>query len=102
MECIVTVLSTKFLEKAPQFMYYLRTIVLASRKFEGATWASYDAAYCRQAANRGSLDWAAIDPMINNEAFMGRAKLLPHCCYCLSETHEARIVSSPCERSRPQ
>ena len=65
---LVTVLPTKFPEKAPQFMCYLRTIVRASRNFEGSAWASYDAAYRRQAANQKSLDWAAIDSTIY-EAF---------------------------------
>lgn len=87
---LVAVLTTKYPEKAPQFMGYLRTIVRASRNFEGTAWASYDAAYRRQAANRKSFDWAAIDPTIYNEAFTGRAKLLPRCRYCLADTHEAR------------
>jgi hypothetical protein len=68
----------------------MRTIVRASRNFEGAAWASYDAAYRRQAANKQSLDWATIDPTIYNEAFTGRARLVPRCCYCLADTHEAR------------
>ena len=59
---LVAILTTKFPEKALQFMCYLRTIVRASRNFEGTAWVSYDAAYRRQAANRKSLDWAAIDP----------------------------------------
>ena len=99
-------------------MCYLSTIVRASQNFEGGAWvsydaafrrqaanrgsldwtvmdeggvwASYDAAFWRQAANRGSLDWAAIDLTIYNEAFTGRAKLLPRCHYCLAETHETR------------
>ena len=87
---LVAVLTTKHPEKAPQFMGYLRTIVQVSRNFERAAWASYDAAYRWQAANRHSLDWANIDPTIYNEAFTGRARLLPRCRYCLAETHEAR------------
>ena len=87
---LVAVLTTKHPDKAPHFMCYLRTIVRASRNFEGTAWASYDAAYRRQAANRHSLDWAIIDPTIYNEAFTGRAQLLPRCRYCLAETHEAR------------
>ena len=61
---LLAVLATKFPEKTPHFMCYLRTIVRASRNFEGTAWASYDAAYQRQAANRQSLDWATIDPTI--------------------------------------
>ena len=87
---LVAVLTTMHPDKAPHFMGYLRTIVRASRNFEGTAWASYDAAYHRQAANRHSLDWATIDPTIYNEAFTGRARPLPRCRYCLAETHEAR------------
>jgi hypothetical protein len=86
----VAVLSTKHPSKTPHFKVYMRTIVRASRNFEGAAWASYDAAYRRQAANKQSLDWATIDPTIYNEAFTGRARLVPRCCYCLADTHEAR------------
>ena len=74
---LVAVLVTKHPTMVPQFMGYLRTIVRASRNFEGAAWASYDAAFRRQAANRKSLDWGTFDPTIYNEAFTGRAKLNP-------------------------
>ena len=73
---LAAILSTRFPDKAPQFWSYLRTIVKASRKFEGAAWASYDIAYRRQAANRKTLEWSAIDPALYNEAFTGRAKAI--------------------------
>ena len=87
---LVAVLVTKHPTKAPQFMGYLHTIVRASRNFEGAARASYDEAFRRQAANRNSLDWGMIDPTIYNEAFTGRAKLMPQGRYCLADAHEAR------------
>ena len=87
---LVAVLSTKHPSKTPHFMGYMRTIVRASRNFEGAAWASYDAAYRRQAANKQSLDWATIDPTIYNEAFTGWARLVPRCLYCLTDTHVAQ------------
>ena len=90
---LVAVLATKHPDKTPHFMGYLRTIVRASRNFEGTAWATYDAAYRRQAANRQSLDWATIDPTIYNEAFTGRARIIPRCRYCLADTHEARDCS---------
>ena len=77
-------------EKAPHFLLYLRTITKASRTFESSAWASYDMAYRCQAANRGSLDWGIVgivDPALYNEAFAGRAKLVPCCRYCLVDTH---------------
>ena len=86
---LVAVLTTKYPDKAPHFMGYLRTIVRASRNFEGSAWASYDAAYRRQAANRRSFDWSIIDPTIYNEAFTGRARVMSRCRYCLADTHDA-------------
>ncbi len=76
---LVAVLTTHYPEKAPQFMSYLRTIVRASRNFADTAWASYDAAFRHQAANRQSLEWATIDSALYNEAFTGRAKILPRC-----------------------
>jgi len=84
----VNVLTTKF--PGPPFMAYLRTIVCASRNFEGTAWASYDVAYRCQAANRGSLNWSEIDSALYNEAFTGSVKLPPQCTYCLAETHEGK------------
>ena len=55
--------------------------------FDGLAWASYDAAYCRQAANNLSLDWAIPDQALYNEAFTGRARVIPHCQFCLSDSH---------------
>ena len=59
-ECFATmaaILASAFPSKAPHLFAYLRTITKASRTFESSAWASYDMAYCRQAANRGSLNW---------------------------------------------
>ena len=58
-ECFATmaaILTSAFPSKAPHFFAYLRTITKASRTFENTAWASYDMAYRRQVANRGSLD----------------------------------------------
>lgn len=80
---LVAVLVTKHPGKTAQFMGYLRNIVRASQNFEGAAWASYDAAFSCHAENCKSLDWAIINPTIYNEAFTGRARLLPRYWYCL-------------------
>ena len=71
-ECYATIAAIPTMvypHKAPQFFAYLRMITKASRTFESAAWATYDMAYRRQAANRGSLDWAAVDPALYSEAF---------------------------------
>ena len=91
-ECYATlaaILSAAYPEKAPHLFAYLRTITKASRTFDNTAWASYDMAYRRQAANRGSLDWGYVDPALYNEAFAGRAKLLSRCRYCLADTHNS-------------
>ena len=89
-QCYATmaaILSSAYPEKAPHLFAYLRTVIKASRTFEGSAWASYDVAYRLQAANRGSLDWGVVDPALYNEAFAGRAKVVPRCRYCLADTH---------------
>ena len=88
-ECFTTLaaaLSAHYPDKAPHFMAYLRTIVRASRNFEGPAWASYDAAYRRQVANNRSLNWAIPDPALYNEAFTWRARVISHCQFCLSDS----------------
>ena len=87
---MAAILTSTFPMKAPHFFAYLRTIMKASRTFESSAWASYDMAYRRQAANRGSLDWGIVDPALYNETFAGRAKLIPRCKYCLADTHSSQ------------
>ena len=61
------------------------TITKASQTFNTAAWASYNAAFLRQAANRGSLHWGVSNPALCNEAFAGRAKVIPQCHYCMGD-----------------
>ena len=76
--------------KTPHFMAYLRIITRASRNFEGAAWVSYNKAFRRQAANQHSMAWGVIDSALYNEAFTGRARLIPRCRFCLADSHDAR------------
>ena len=100
-ECFATmaaILTAAFPAKAPHFFAYLRTITKASRTFESSAWASYDMAFRRQAANRGSLDWGLFDAALYNEAFAGRAKQIPRCRYCLADTHSSQeCLHAPAE-----
>ena len=110
-ECFATmaaILSAVYPSDAPQLFAYLRTIVKASRTFEGYSWASYDMAFRRQSANRGSLQWGTVDAALYNEAFAGRAKAIPRCKYCLADTrrltaHTPLWMGEPANRqlSRP-
>ena len=86
---LAAVLSAAYPGKAPHLFAYMRTIVRASRNFEGTAWVTYDMSFRRAAANRGSLDWGVPDPGRFNDAFVGRAKVIPRCSYCLSDTHTA-------------
>ncbi len=81
-------------------MAYLRVITRASRNYEGSAWATFDVAYRRQAANRRSLDWAEIDPVLYNEAFTGRAKLIPRCRYCLADNHGSQDCAFAPEQTK--
>ena len=99
---LVAILSTKHLNKAPQFMGYLWIIMRASSNFEGSAWATYDTTYRQQAANRQSFDSVIIDPTIYNEAFTRRAKSLQRCHYCLSDTIKASECSYTPREEPPQ
>ena len=86
---LVSVLGERFPNKIPGFMSYMKTIIKASRSFQGDAWVSYDMTFRRQAANRKSLDWGIIDPMLYNETFAGRARQLNRCKFCISEHHSS-------------
>ena len=86
---------------ASHFFLYLHTITKARRTFECSAWASYDIAFHRQAADCGSLDWEMVDAPLYNEAFAGKAMLIPRCRYCLSDTHSSQeCVHSPVKTSQ--
>ncbi len=84
---LVSVLASKHPERVPDFMAYQKSIVKASRNFEGTAWVVYDRCYRRQAAATKSLAWGTPDSALYNEAFTGRARAIPRCNHCLSENH---------------
>ena len=54
------------------------------------------------AAAISSLDWAIVDSALYSEAFTGWARTLPHCRYCLSDTHSSHeCLYAPAETSAP-
>ena len=85
---MAAILSSAYPEKAPHLLAHFRTVVRAA-----GAWATYDAVCRRQAANRGSLDWGAIDNTLYSEAFTGRARVVPRCSYCLDDTHASHECS---------
>ena len=76
-----------------EFMAYLQIIVRASRNYEGTAGASYDVAFRRQAAAIRDLHWGRVDSTLYNEAFAGRARMIPRCRYCLGESHSSEECS---------
>ena len=104
-ECFATfaaIATMKYPEKGPHLFAYMRTIAKASRNFEGTTWVAYDTAFRRQAANLGTWDWGAIDTGLYNEAFAGRARVLPRCSRCLAENHDERSCPlTPAPKPQP-
>ncbi len=86
---LVAILAVRYPHKTPQLMAYLRTITHAARNFDGPTWATYNMAFRRQAANRKSLDWGVIDSAPYSETFTGRVKSIPHCQFCQLDTHKS-------------
>lgn len=77
LECyssLVAALAMRYLQYIGDFMPYQRTIIRASRNFEGAAWVLYDHCYrCRAAATK-SLEWGNTDSALYNELFTGRAQ----------------------------
>ena len=86
---MAAILAAQNPDKAPQLFAYLTTITRASCNFDSAAWASYDMAFCKQAANWGSLDWGFVDTALYNETFTGRARTITRCSFCLSNTHSS-------------
>ena len=101
---MVAVLYTQHSTKTPPFGAHLHSIVHASWNFEGAAWVSYDAAYRRQAAATGSMDWGTIDAALYSKDFMGMTQFLPHCRhFCLSDTHASQeCYYTPMDDAPPQ
>ncbi|KAL5502321.1 hypothetical protein EMCRGX_G009074 [Ephydatia muelleri] len=66
------------------------SIIRAARNFDGTSWVAYDRQFRREAMARKDLNWSVTNARLYSEAFTGRARALPRCRYCLSETHELR------------
>ena len=80
-------LVSRFPEKGPELWAYHSTILNAAHSYEGATWVAYDRQYRREMLARNNLDWSVPNSRLYNEAFTGRALMIPRCQHCLSEDH---------------
>ena len=74
-------------------MAYMIRILRASREYEGSAWASYDAAFRRQAAATGNKRWSKINPSLYSICFTGKAKKVGRCDLCLSAGHPTEECS---------
>ena len=54
------------------------------------SWAQYDAAYCRQAANTGDRRWSQINSPLYVICFTGRAQGAQRCELCASVFHPSK------------
>ena len=84
---MVAVLVTRYPDKAPEMFSYQASIVRVARNFEGTFWVVYDRQYRQEALANRDLNWSRINSRLYNEAFTGRAKAIPCCKHCLSDTH---------------
>ena len=84
---MAAVLVSRYPDKAPELFAYQATIVRASRNVEGNSWVAYDRQYRREALANRDLNWSQMNTRLYNEAFTGRAKSIPRCRHCLSDTH---------------
>ena len=84
---MAAVLVTRYPDKGPKLWAYQASIVRAARNYEGLAWVAYDRQYRREALARKDLNWSATNSRLYNEAFTGRAKAIPRCRHCLSDSH---------------
>ena len=96
---MAALLASRFPEKAPELFAYQASIVRAGRNFVDRRWVAYDRCFRREALAQKNLDWSEPNARLYNEAFTGRAKVLPRCSFCLQEDHVAQYC--PRNPNRP-
>ena len=75
---------------------YVGTIVRAERSYKGQQWVTYDQQFRREVLARKDLNWSITDLRLYNEAFMGCAKSIARCSFCLQDDHtDAYCPSNP-------
>ena len=87
---LASVITSKHPTKCAEMWAYQSSIIRAARNFDGTSWVAYDRQFRREAMARKDLNWSVTNARLYSEAFTGRARAIPRCRYCLSETHELR------------
>lgn len=87
---------SRFPEKGPELWAYQTTILRAAHNYEGSNWVAYDRQFRRHMLASKDLNWSTPNPRLYNEAFTGRARVIPRCPHCLCEDHtEATCPHNP-------
>eukprot|EP00731_Ephydatia_muelleri_P029970 Em0021g493a len=87
---LASVLTSRYPGKAAEMWAYQSSIIHAARNYDGTAWVVYNRQFRREALARRDLNWSATNVQLYSEAFTRRAKVIPRCRYCLSETHDLR------------
>ena len=82
---LIAVVAKKHPKHIAHYTAYQRSIIKASQNFDKEAWIVYDRCSCCMQHVTRSL--AKIDSALYNKAFMGQARLIPSCHFCLSKTH---------------
>ena len=78
-ERMAALLVSRFPEKGPELWAYQSTILNAAHSYDGATWVAHDRQYRREMLDRKDLNWSVPNSRLYNEAFTGRARIMPRC-----------------------
>ena len=96
LQCFATytsVMSTAHPQAVPELLAYLIFILRASQDFGGVAWATYDAAFRRQASITSNRQWSRVNPSLYSICFSGVARTGTRCDLCLSLSHPTRACS---------
>ena len=94
LECytrMAALLVTRFPEKGPELWAYQMMILGAAHNYEGGSWVAYDSQFWRDMLARKDLNWSTPNARLYNEAFTGRAKVIPCCLHCVSKYHTTAV-----------
>ena len=99
---LVATLSTRYPEKMPHFVSYLRTVTRASRNLKA--WCGHHMIWRSDARRRihACWKWGVIYSALYNEAFTGWARLIPRYHFCLAVTYGPKeCIFTPEEKQSP-
>ena len=96
---MAALIASHFPDKAPELFAYQASIVRAERNFDDRCWVAYDRCYRREALAQRNLNWSVPNASLYNEAFRGRARVVPRCTFCLQEDHVAQYCLRSPSRS---